>query len=51
MYNHIKFHKLETEKLNKKIIIIGDFNCKICNVEINNKKEITKSGKLLTHKW
>ena len=47
MYNHIKSHKLETEKLNEKILIIGDFNCKVGNIEINNKKVITKSGKLL----
>jgi len=48
MYDHIKQHKQETEKLNEKFLVVGDFNCKIG--EKNNLKGetgTTKSGKIL----
>ena len=46
MYNHISKQKTETEKLDEKIIVVGDFNCKIGNKINNNKDEISKYGKI-----
>ena len=47
MYNHITKHKVESEKLDEKIMIVGDFNCKIGNKIRDNKEEISKFGKIL----
>ena len=40
MYEHVKFHKMEADKKGEKVVIVGDFNCKIG-------KQVTKSGKVL----
>eukprot|EP00112_Aurelia_sp_Birch-Aquarium-sp1_P014117 Seg3022.3 transcript_id=Seg3022.3/GoldUCD/mRNA.D3Y31 product="hypothetical protein" protein_id=Seg3022.3/GoldUCD/D3Y31 len=47
MYDRMK-GEINTSKVNKeKIIIMGDFNCKIGTKVAGNKEEITKGGKIL----
>ena len=40
MYEHIRGHKMEADKKGEKVIVMGDFNCKIG-------KQPSKSGKVL----
>ena len=47
MYYHIKKHKLQSEKMKEKILITGDFNCKIGNMIEGNTNEISKYGKIM----
>lgn len=47
MYNNIRKHKLEADKNFEKIIISGDFNCKIGDHIKGNEKSISKFGKKL----
>ena len=47
MYRHICEQNLEAEKQGEKILILGDFNCKIGECIKGNRKEVTKSGKML----
>ena len=47
MYRHIKNHFLEAKKKDEKILVTGDFNCKIGNIIKDNKEEVTKSGRLM----
>ena len=49
MYKNIKKHILESRKLGEKIIITGDFNTKIGKYIKDNKKEISKFGKLFLY--
>ena len=44
MYKNIAYNKLESEKREEEIFIVGDFNCKIGNKISGNKPEIKKSG-------
>ena len=47
MYNHIKTKITTAKQDNERIMITGDFNAKIGDTIKGNKKEVTKSGKLL----
>ena len=47
MYKDIKTQIKEAEKLNQKLILIGDFNCKVGNTKKGNKDEVSKGGKML----
>ena len=47
MYKQMKKHIEEGKQEGQKIIIMGDFNCKIGKYIKNNKEEVTKGGRLL----
>ena len=47
MYDHIKARITKVKQDNERIILTGDFNAKVGDTIPGNKKEITKSGKLL----
>ena len=47
MYEQIKNQILLAREKQQKILLMGDFNCKIGSAIENNKSEVTKSGKLL----
>ena len=47
MYKHIATHATKARQDNERIFITGDFNAKIGDAIPDNKKEVTKSGKLL----
>ena len=47
MYKYIQKQIEEAKRHKQKVLIIGDFNCKIGNHIQGNKDEITKGGKLL----
>ena len=47
MYKHIRGHVQEAKKKEEKILLTGDFNCKIGNTIKGNREEVSKSGKIL----
>ena len=47
MYKHIREHVQEAKKKDEKILITGDFNCKIGTTIKGNREEVSKSGKIL----
>ena len=49
MYKHIKKHICDAKQKEQKVLITGDFNCKIGEVIKGNRPEISKSGKILNN--
>lgn len=47
LYKRIKNQVEQAKERSQKILMVGDFNCKVGKTIKNNKSEISKSGKLL----